>query len=97
MIHKDPRIAALCIALAAFAAIPALARDADSTPGPQSATTWIVQPAATMAAKDAGPDDVNDAALDDFDLFTVPEPAALAMLAAGLLGIAGIGHRWRRR
>ena len=96
MIPKASSLVALCGTLA-FATLPACAGDARPTSGAQSATTWTAPAAATplVDATTANADD--NATPDELGLFTVPEPATLAMFAAGLLGIAGIGHRWRRR
>ena len=92
MIHPALRALALC----GLAVSTTFAHDATSTSGVQAATTWIAQPSAASVMSETTPESADDETPDDLGLFTVTEPATLAMFAAGLLGIVGIGHRRRR-
>ncbi len=44
----------------------------------------------------ADTDDSTVSSLDDIDVFAVPEPGTMAMMAAGLLGLLGLGVRHLR-
>ena len=50
-------------------------------------------PSTTLMFGATGKDDSYGSSLDDISVVVVPEPATLAMMAAGLLGLLGLGRR----
>ena len=100
MIRNVLSVAALCSALPVFAASDPASdgklANAAFSPALYAATDQAASPSTLPMLVGAGPDGSFESSLDDFTLTEVSEPTTLALFAAGLLGVLGVGYRRRR-
>ncbi len=106
MLKTALTVAALCGAVPSFAATPGSFQGAvlpagidDLTDDRDSAyTATFIGPDKAMPPlfMETGTDESFESSLDGIEAYTVPETGTLAMMAAGLLGLFGVGARRMR-